>query len=58
MQNGDPWLVDDARGEAVLRRLTHPALPPLDGGYTPRISLEHDARLRALVGEVTIGEAT
>lgn len=58
MRKGDPFIPDDARAEAVLRRLTHPALPPLDGGYTPRISLARDPRLGVVVGEVSIPEAT
>ena len=58
MRSGDPFIPDDTRAEAVLRRLTHPALPPVDGGYTPRISLARDPRLRVVVGEVTIPEAT
>lgn len=57
MRKGDPFIPDDARAEAVLRRLTHPALPPFDGGYTPRISLDRDPRLGVVVGEVTIPEA-
>lgn len=55
MRAGDPWLPDDARATQVLRRLTHPALPSLEGGYTPRISLVHDAQLGAVVGELIVG---
>lgn len=55
MREGDPWLPDDARAIRVLHRLTHPALPPLEAGYTPRISLVHDAQLGAVVGEVLVG---
>jgi poly-gamma-glutamate synthesis protein (capsule biosynthesis protein) len=55
MRAGDPFIADDERAHAVLRRLTHPALPPVDGGYTPRISLVRDPRVGA-VGEVTIPE--
>ena len=55
MRAGDPWLPDAARAERVLRRLTHPALPMRDGGYTPRISLVRDAQLDAVVGELIVG---
>lgn len=55
MRAGDPWLVDETRALQVLRRLSHPALPSANAGYTPRIALVHDTQLDAVVGEVFVG---
>lgn len=57
MRNGDPWIPDAARCAAVLQRLTRPALPLWEGGYTPEIAVVHDRKLDAAIGEVTIEEA-
>ncbi len=57
MRNGDPWIPDPARCEDVLQRLTRPALPLWEGGYTPNVAFVHDAMLDATIGEVTIEEA-
>ena len=57
MRGGDPWIPDPARCENVLQRLTRPALPLWEGGYTPNVALVYDATLNATIGEVTIEEA-
>jgi poly-gamma-glutamate capsule biosynthesis protein CapA/YwtB (metallophosphatase superfamily) len=57
MVDGDPRIPDAARCGRVLERLTRPALPIWNGGYTPAISRIHDPRLDATVAQITIEEA-
>jgi poly-gamma-glutamate synthesis protein (capsule biosynthesis protein) len=54
MVNGDPFIPDAARCERVLDRLTRPALPLWNGGYTPALARRHDAGLNATIAEITI----
>ncbi|HUQ41914.1 MAG TPA: CapA family protein [Candidatus Limnocylindrales bacterium] len=54
MRAGDPFIPDAARCEDVLRRLTRPALPLWEGGYTPKIEIVRDAELGATVGELRL----
>ena len=54
MRAGDPWIPDAARCEQVLRRLTRPALPLWDGGYTPRLAIVRDTTLEATVAELVV----
>ena len=54
MRAGDPWIPDAARCEDVLRRLTRPALPLWEGGYTPKLAIVRDEKLDATVGELVL----
>lgn len=56
MVNGDPRIPDAARCERVLERLTRPALPLWEGGYTPALSRIRDQGLDATIAHITIGE--
>ncbi len=57
MVDGDPRIPDAARCERVLERLTRPALPLWEGGYTPALSHIHDPELDATIAHITIEEA-
>ena len=54
MRAGDPFIPDAARCEDVLRRLTRPALPLWEGGYTPKLATVRDDKLEAIVGELVL----
>lgn len=54
MRSGDPWIPDATRCEDVLRRLTRPALPLWEGGYTPKLAIVRDEDLDATVGELVL----
>ena len=57
MVNGDPRIPDAARSERVLERLTRPALPLWEGGYTPAIPHVHDEQLDTTIAQIMIEEA-
>lgn len=57
MVNGEPLIPEVSRCDRVLERLTRPALPLWDGGYTPAISRIHDPQLEATLAHITIEEA-
>jgi poly-gamma-glutamate synthesis protein (capsule biosynthesis protein) len=57
MAKGDPYIPDAARCERVLDRLTRPALPMWNGGYTPALVRRHDDGLNATMAEITLEEA-
>jgi hypothetical protein len=54
MRSGDPFIPDAKRCEDVLRRLTRPALPLWEGGYTPKLGLRRDDALDATVAELML----
>jgi hypothetical protein len=54
MRSGDPWIPDATRCEDVLRRLTRPALPLWEGGYTPKVAIVRDEKLETTVGELVL----
>ena len=54
MRAGDPFIPDATRCEDVLRRLTRPALPLWEGGYTPKLAIVRDEKLEATVGELVL----
>ena len=54
MRAGDPFIPDAARCEDVIRRLTRPALPLWEGGYTPKLAIVRDEKLEATVGELVL----
>jgi poly-gamma-glutamate synthesis protein (capsule biosynthesis protein) len=58
MVNGDPYIPDAARCDRVLDRLTRPALPQWNRGYTPALARRSVDALKATIAEITIEEAS